>query len=270
MLRAWEFNQRLFKIHGHDDAYFHGLDSHTDYNYGRFLQTYIQNQGGRDEGGQDQGSIVLDVGANIGITSIIAASLLPRSSVIAFEPGERNYQLLRKNIAANNCHTIQPFRCAIGDQDLDRIGFRENSAWGCIDSSRPPNADDPPCTTIDTFLQQHSPLGRVSALKVDVEGFELNVLTGARNLIARQSPIVYLELNTWCLTTYGDINPYRLLEFIAENFSHCYLVRLPTTGPILQSIDLATLQGRRDVIYTNMIKGRCVNDLVLSNQHLAE
>lgn len=259
MLRAWEFNQRLLKIHGHDDAYFHGLDKHTDYNYGRFIQACIQNND----------SIVLDVGANIGITSIIAASILPRSTVIAFEPGELNYKFLLKNIAANNFHNIQGFRYAIADQDLDKIGFKENSAWGCIDSCRPPHSEDPPCKTIDTFIQEYFPLGKVSAVKVDVEGFELNVLKGAKNLITRDSPIFYIELNSWCLTTFGNINPYRLLEFIADRFFYCYLVRFPITGQVLQPIDLATLQGRRDVIYTNMVKGQCVIDLVLSNQHLA-
>lgn len=86
MLRAWEFNHRLFKIHGHDDDYFHGLDKFTDYNYGRFIERYTA----------DHGETVLDVGANIGITSIIANSIRPNSPVVAFEPGEKNYRLLLK------------------------------------------------------------------------------------------------------------------------------------------------------------------------------
>lgn len=259
MLRAWEFNHRLLKIHGHDDAYFHDLDKYTDYNYARFTRTYIQ----------DNGSIVLDVGANIGITSIIAASLLPRSPVIAFEPGEQNHELLARNISGNGFRNIQAFRLAIGDENLDKISFEENSAWGCIDLARPPHAEDPPCTTIDSFIQRLSPPGKVSAIKVDVEGFELNVLKGAENTIKAHLPLFYLELNSWCLTTFGNINPYRLLEFIGERFRYCYIVRTPMIGPILQHIDLTTLQGRRDVIYTNMVKGGCVNDLVLSNKHLA-
>lgn len=259
MLKAWEFNQRLFKIHGHDDRYFHGLDKYTDYNYGRFLEAYIKNDG----------STVLDVGANIGVTSIIAATALPRCSVMAFEPGEQNYRFLQKNISANHLSGIEAIRCAVGDRNLDHVGFAENSAWGCIDPNRSAHSEDPPCITIDSYLQGQSNLGSISAIKVDVEGFELNVLKGAKNTIRSHSPLFYLELNSWCLTTFGDVNPYRLLEYIGERFSHCYIVRAQVVGPVLQHIDLSTLQGRRDIVYTNMVQGMCVNDLVLSNKHLS-
>jgi FkbM family methyltransferase len=258
MLRAWEYNKKLFKIHGHDDRYFHGLNEYTDYNYGRFLETYVN----------EDGSAVLDVGANIGITSVIAASVLPSSSVIALEPGELNFRFLQKNISSNNLTNIEGMRCAVGARDLDNISFEENSVWGSIDQNRPAHSNDPPCITIDSFLQRKPYLDSVSVIKVDVEGFELNVLKGAQEAIKLHSPMFYLELNSWCLTTFGDVNPYRLLEYIGDRFSHCYIVRSQVVGPVLQHIDLATLQGRRDIIYTNMVEGSCVNDLVLSNKLL--
>lgn len=124
--------------------------------------------------------------------------------------------------------------------------------------------------TIDSFLRRHQPLSKISVIKVDVEGFELGVLKGAKDTFANHAPLVYVELNSWCLTTYGNINPYRFLEYIGERFSYCYIVSSSMAGPVLQHIDLATLQGRRDIVYTNMVKeGGCVNDLVLSNKHLS-
>lgn len=68
-------------------------------------------------------------------------------------------------------------------------------------SLRPPEALNPipiqiDTTTLDTYLARHSEIARVDFIKLDVEGGELEVLQGARDLLSRPSgPVILCELN---------------------------------------------------------------------------
>jgi FkbM family methyltransferase len=128
----------------------------------------------------DRSSIVLDIGANIGVMTRIFAARA--GHVHAFEPSPRALALLRLNAPLNS--TIHPF--ALGEEE-GVVAFAECEA---LDMSHIGQGDlKVPVRTEDSL--ELAP----SYLKIDVEGFEPHVLRGARRTLAA-GPMVMFEALT--------------------------------------------------------------------------
>lgn len=127
--------------------------------------------------------IVLDVGANLGCISqaLVAAG----KHVIAFEPQPAIFELLVKN-----CPTVPCMNVALGSKEgtayMPRVDYSKRGNFGGlgIGSGNLPVV----VRTLDSYN-----LENVSLIKIDVEGFEEEVLRGAVNTIARYKPTIYLE-----------------------------------------------------------------------------
>jgi FkbM family methyltransferase len=144
------------------------------------------------------GDIAVDVGANIGyITSLFAAKVGSQGRVESFEPHPRIFARLRKNVHNFKCGTppatIGLHECALGSRDgaarlFEPSAFRVNEgastlvtgpdAIGIQDSA----GFEIRLARLDTVLAD----SEIALLKVDVEGFEAEVLAGAERLLARQ------------------------------------------------------------------------------------
>lgn len=126
------------------------------------------------------GETVVDVGANIGEVSIVLSQGVGDSGrVIAFEPHPRIFTFLTGNLALNKCTNVTPKNLALGSEpgivrmsDDKRDDMNRVTASGAIEVA---------CSTLDVEL----PDGPIAFLKVDVEGFELSVLKGARDVLRR-------------------------------------------------------------------------------------
>ena len=162
----------------------------------------------------------VDCGANIGIWSIVAASAVGSTGkVFAFEPNPSTADKLRYNVshgkweqvmivpmAASNADTEVYFRCEPEHNNSHIVGNDNN------------NAIKVPVVTLDGFLP-----GEVSGCKIDVEGFEMNVLQGAKTLLKKEHPWLCIEFNTllanvnrlkdWNVHTY-----LRDLGYVARRF----------------------------------------------------
>lgn len=136
-------------------------------------------------------SVFLDVGANIGLYSLYAATAR-RCRVYAFEPESQNYALLNRNIQANALDgRITAFPCALSDRvGLDRLYLSRFEAGGSCHSVgaevdfnlRPrvaPFVQGCASWTLDAAVAEGVlPLPRY--IKIDVDGFEHKVVAGAR------------------------------------------------------------------------------------------
>lgn len=144
------------------------------------------------------GSVVLDVGANIGNHALSFA--LDAGRVFSFEPIGEVFELLRENIERNGLSTVQCFN----------LGFSEANATATIyvtqgenigSSSLERNAEGSvpqPITLVrgDDWLRgQADEIGRIDLIKLDVEGHEPSALLGLKDSIARFRPVVMLEYN---------------------------------------------------------------------------
>ena len=140
------------------------------------------------------GDLVVDVGANIGYTTLLAARLVgPSGRVIAFEPAARMAVLLRRS--TDQASNVEVRQCAIGAGE-GRTTFYEAN-FGDLSSVLPVEGAvhyDVPLSTLDSQLHG---LPSPTLVKIDVEGFEPEVIAGMGRVgQADTAPLVIFEALT--------------------------------------------------------------------------
>jgi len=138
-------------------------------------------------------SVFVDVGANIGFFSLYASYLCKK--VIAFEPIDFIYNQLKKSVNENGIRNIELYNYACGSKkDKLEIGLvKENiGASGLVPCNKKIYTKKMiDVTTLDIALHNR----KVDFIKIDVEGFEPDVLLGARNIIQKNQPIIVFEFS---------------------------------------------------------------------------
>lgn len=154
----------------------------------------------------DRKMVFVDVGANVGYFSVIAAPLVgPQGSVHSFEADPVCFARLQQNVSPYPWACI--LQAAVGDQPGESVFFRSNdpqeSGWGTILSCEEERERiSVPAVTLDGVLTNRK-LQRLDLIKLDVEGAEYRVLRGAERTIAAFRPLLYFELNETCLARDG-------------------------------------------------------------------
>lgn len=148
--------------------------------------------------------LVIDVGANIGVFTLAFADIFDDAKVIAFEPSQRTYSRLERNLNASvfSKH-VRLENIALSDVD-GRVQFLDDPKSPATnhlvaDLSEDHNLPNLPCVAVDclklnTYCESNS-ITHIDLLKIDVEGFECQVLEGARAVIERRAVTwIFLEL----------------------------------------------------------------------------
>ena len=132
------------------------------------------------------GGLFIDVGANVGTYTIWAAEL--GAEVIALEPAADTFALLCENIALNG-YQVTAVQAAAGDHCGAARFTAGQDAQNSLDPAGPVQAR---LVTVDSLIGDR----RVTGMKIDVEGFEIDVLRGcARALADRRIGLIQLEWN---------------------------------------------------------------------------
>jgi FkbM family methyltransferase len=151
-------------------------------------------------------SVVIEVGSNLGMHSVPLGNIVPDGRVVCFEPQRPIFNILCGNIALNNLLNVHAHRLAVGERNETvaiastdyeapwnysafslSVGFnRDGQFFGGVESERVE------VVTLDQFPDT-ADLERLDLLKLDAEGMELPVLRGARTLIERTRPILFVE-----------------------------------------------------------------------------
>ena len=135
------------------------------------------------------GDVVVDAGAYIGEHTIQLAHLVgPTGKVIAFEPQLRVYQQLLVNLDLNHVDNVRAEFAALGDRDA-RVSMNAARASNEGATSIGKGSNRVALRTLDSYR-----LDKVAMMKIDVEGFEYELLAGARATIARDHPILVIEI----------------------------------------------------------------------------
>ena len=142
------------------------------------------------------GQTVLDVGANIGAHSVALARLVTATGkVLAFEPQRDLFYALCGNAAQNNLRQVRCYLAAVGETpgtiavpELDGDVEANYGGVGLADGLRSAASEQVPLMRIDDLQ-----LSACHFIKVDVEGMEERVLTGAAETIRRFRPLLYVE-----------------------------------------------------------------------------
>jgi FkbM family methyltransferase len=146
--------------------------------------------------------VFLDVGANDGQTAFLAMHHFPAASVLSFEPHPSTFATLIANMGT--CEKFQAFNLALGTAVGDCELFEYDDP---VLNSLVPNTQfavrfgkearrvPVRSTTLDIFCSEHG-IDSVGVLKIDTEGFELEVLRGGQGLLARRAvKFIYVEFN---------------------------------------------------------------------------
>ena len=140
------------------------------------------------------GDTYIDVGASIGLMSLHAARLVrPSGNVIAFEPTQRSFEVFGKSVEVNGFRNIRILKQGLAN-DKGTIPIYLNRACPSMVSE---GKDEPfemvEIDRLDDVLKREG-ISKVRMIKVDVEGFELEVLKGARELLSgKDAPILCIE-----------------------------------------------------------------------------
>src|ERR1700724_3140198 len=147
---------------------------------------------------------VLDIGANIGMTALALSQICERGRIVAIEPLPRNFEYLKQNVSKSGARNVKLFNFALGSSEGSVLmqGHPSNFACSFVADNYTIPTDDHfsqrvPVKRLDDVFPDLS-LDRVDFMKVDVEGFELEVFAGGRETLIIYKPIVFLELNRGC------------------------------------------------------------------------
>ena len=136
-----------------------------------------------------------DVGANVGIMSVVASSTGRASRILAFEPSHRYCSAWHTNMALNGVENATLIQAAVGDR-CDRIAFRVDPAMplhGKIDMGviyPTKQVQQVQMFTLDAICEITA-IDRIALLKIDVEGAEPLVIRGAKDLLKSKRSNLY-------------------------------------------------------------------------------
>ena len=162
-------------------------------------------------------STVVDVGANIGLSTILLARSVQR--VIAFEPSPVNLDYLRRNLASNGITNVGVVAAAVSDRPRTlRFHVAQFGAGSHVVAAGHVMSDaiatiEVPAVTLDEALTVP-----VSLLKIDAEGHEPDVLAGARAVLERDKPLIFTEINVWCLSAFAGHSPGAFVRTLFRAF----------------------------------------------------
>jgi len=140
-----------------------------------------------------QGDAFIDVGANVGIWSLTAATIVgDTGKVLSFEPNETTFHRLTENIELSGRRNIVSVNAAVAATNGRRSFYcapeHNHSRLGENDESRSAQVD---AFALDEYMNGDA----VHGLKIDVEGGELEVLEGAARILQQNTPWVIVEYN---------------------------------------------------------------------------
>lgn len=145
--------------------------------------------------------IVFDVGAYVGVYSLWASKLAVKGFVVAFEPNPYAYRFLLANIMLNNRSNIHAFPYALGEVNSKSTLYIADRNIGASSLIKNHIVKDPggyrvigrvevPMVTLDYFIRKwrdltSQTLNQINLVKIDVEGYEMNVLRGSINTLSK-------------------------------------------------------------------------------------
>lgn len=138
----------------------------------------------------------IDVGGHLGVMTTYMAKVGAASRVLTFEPNPRMIPLLHQNIALNGLKdTVMVYPIGLGAQSARGKLVETSGNSGMTSIQRNSDESTILIEPLDAVLRSHNyfDLPPVSLIKIDVEGDELNVLSGAQNTIAKFKPDLIIE-----------------------------------------------------------------------------
>ena len=193
-----------------------------------------------------------DVGANVGVYSLLASGVANAKS-IAFEPSKKTIDLLSKNVNLNKLeHLVDCMPVGVGKEKATLWFTKGEDTTNHITKKKETDSEIIQVISLDSLF----PIFHPCVIKIDVEGFETEVLKGAENILdSKDLKAIIIELNGSGLRYgYHDIEIHeKLLRFGFAPYSY---------DPFKRSVTLLDIFGAHNTLYlrdVNFVKNRVRN-----------
>jgi FkbM family methyltransferase len=183
-----------------------------------------------------KGMHIIDVGGNIGETTLNFARLTGvEGSVFSYEPFYTNYNKLVENVARNNFKNIQIYRVALSNKSENLLVENgQNKNLSAISLKKIDNVQPSDHSALmveskrmDDFKDVFSEK-KIGLIKIDVEGFEPYVLEGGQAIIAKDSPVLFIEINDEFLVSKGS-SAKKTIQWVMDRGYQVFYAHQPTT-----------------------------------------
>ncbi|HEY4800585.1 MAG TPA: FkbM family methyltransferase [Bacteroidia bacterium] len=202
-------NQIQFKLHLDDwiqqNLFF--LDGYEDLEL-QFLEASLK-----------EGSVFVDIGANIGLFSLVASQKIGKNGrVISFEPFKKNFDALKKNISLNNSENIKTEKLAVAQTKSQMPIFYDpkesNQGMASLYSAKNPYYEQIETISLDEYFKDHS-VGEVDFIKLDIEGGEYPALLGMKETLLKYGPKLLIEIDDEILSN-TPFTSQQILSYLSE------------------------------------------------------
>ena len=187
--------------------------------------------------------LIIDCGSNIGISVLYYKTFYPGSTVIAYEPDKRNFQLLSKNISDNKLQQVSLEETAVWVENGE-ISFASNAAEGSSITMANEGNDVivVPAVRLADVLNKYE---KIDFLKLDIEGAEDKVVADCGSLLSR--------IENLFLEYHGTIHETEKLTSILKTLSNCgFKVYLNNAANHLQTPFYEKKSGARHDVQLNL------------------
>jgi len=173
-----------------------------------------------------EGDVVLNIGANIGYYTLLAARLVgPKGKVYAFEPDKTNFEIIKKNIRINNYENIIPVNKAVLNKTgkaklyLSTENKGSHRIYQAGDSRKYVEID---VVSIDDFFKNKE--DKVDFILMDIEGSEAKAFEGMKKVLRKNKKVKILtEFWDWAIEKAGDDSQKFIEEIVKTGFKISYM-----------------------------------------------
>ena len=163
------------------------------------------------------GMTFIDIGANIGTYSMLAARLVGEEGrVLSFEPNSENCRLILLGANRNKYQNIALFPVALGNANGHMLFATHIGSNGGFIQNEQKSLESPTCTVVPMFRLDGFIDERIDFIKIDVEGAEGLVMQGAVSLIEKYRPIITSEFSLEMLQRVSGVTGVEYLRFFSN------------------------------------------------------
>ena len=156
----------------------------------------------------NEDAVIFDIGGNIGVMSLFFAKKSPNGYIYAFEPTNYALKKFHKNLELNTdlAERIEINQCFIHSSVKEKTNLQAFSSWKltgnetrhCVHKGIAKPSDNVPSITLDSFIKKKG-ITKIDLIKIDTDGYELEVLKGGIYLLKTLRPKIIFEIGLYIM-----------------------------------------------------------------------